>query len=83
MTDREHSKDSSGSDMQIRPSEAEIIQLLQKASQEYEECITLADLFDYPEVAEVSHLRYSWNNPIGLVLTEKIACQHGLNSRMS
>ena len=57
--------------MQIRPSEAEIIQLLQKASQEYEKCITLADLSDYPEVAEVSYPGYSWNNPIGLVLTEK------------
>ena len=71
MTDRERSKDSSGSDMQIRLSEAEIIQLFQKAAQEYEECMTLADSSDYPEVAEVSHPRYSWDNPMGLVVTER------------
>ena len=71
MTDREHSKDLSQSDMQIRPSEDEIIQLLQKAAQEYEECIILTDLSDYPEVAESSHPEYSWDNPVGLVVTQR------------
>ena len=50
--------------------EEEILQLLQKAAREYEEYITLANLSDYPEVAEVSHERYSWDTPLGLVVTE-------------
>ena len=49
--------------------EEEIIQLLQKAVREYEEFITLANLSDYPEVAEVSHNRYTWDTPVGLVVT--------------
>ena len=71
MADREHSKDSSGPDMKISPSEAEIIQLLQKAAQDYEECMTLADFPDYQEVPEANHPQYSWDNPIGLVVTER------------
>ena len=57
--------------MQIKPSEAEIMQALQEAAQQYEEYMRLADLYDYPEVPEVSHLRYSWDNPIGLVVMER------------
>ena len=71
MADREHSKDSSGPDVKISSSEVEIIQLLQKAAQDYEECMTLADFPDYQEVPEVNHPQYSWNNPIGLVVTER------------
>ena len=68
----ECSKDSNKSDMQGRPSEAEIIQLIQKTAQEYEEYMTLADLSDYPEVAEVSQPSYLWGNPVGLVVTGEL-----------
>ena len=45
--------------------------LLEKAAQQYEECMKLADLSDYPETSEVRQPRYSWDNPIGLVVTER------------
>ena len=57
--------------MQIKPSEAEILQTLQEAVQQHEEYMRLADLSDYTEVTEVFEPRYSWDNPIGLVVTER------------
>ncbi len=56
-------------DVRIRPSEAEITQLLQDAARQYEEYMTLADLADIPEDAASGRPRYAWDNPIGPVLT--------------
>ena len=53
------------------PSEVEIAQLLQEAEQQYEECMRLADLADILETGEVSHPRYAWDNPLGLVVGEQ------------
>lgn len=53
----------------IQPSETEVTQLLQKATEQYEECMRLADLADISDQGEVSHPRYAWDNPIGLVVT--------------
>ena len=71
MAHRKRFKDTGRSDLRIKPSEAEIMELLEKAAQQYEECIKLADLSDYPETSEVRQPRYSWDNPIGLVVTER------------
>ena len=68
MTVREDSRDFHTSQIQTRPSEAEVSQLLQEAVQQYEECMRLADLADISEMDKVNHPRYSWNNPIGLVV---------------
>lgn len=54
--------------IQSRPSEAEVSQLLQEAEQQYEECIRLADLADLSDMGEVAHPRYAWDNPIGLTV---------------
>ena len=43
-----------------------------ETAKEYEEYMTLADLSDYPEVAEFSQPSYSWDNPVGLVVTGKV-----------
>ena len=69
MTGTEDSHNSRTSQIQIRPSEAEVSQLLQKAAQQYEECMRLADLADISEMGEVSRPRYAWDNPIGLEVT--------------
>lgn len=52
----------------VRPSEAEVSQLLQQTVQQYEECMRLADLADISETPKVSNPRYAWDNPIGLVV---------------
>lgn len=44
--------------------------MLQEAKEQYEECMRIADLADITERSEVSHPNYSWDNPIGLVVTE-------------
>ena len=54
--------------LETRPSEVEVAQLIQEAEQQYEECIRLADLADISETSEVSHPRYAWDNPLGLVV---------------
>ena len=66
MTSKEDSR-TSGS-LETRPSEVEVAQLLQEAEQQYEECMRLADLADVSETGEVSHPRYAWDNPLGLVV---------------
>ena len=71
MAHRKRFKDTGRSDLRIKPIEAEIMGLLEKAAQQYEECMKLADLSDYPETSEVRQPRYSWDNPIGLVVTER------------
>ena len=71
MTGAEDSRESRSSSPQTRPGEAEVSQLLQEAAQQYEECMRLADLADISETGEVSHPRYAWDNPIGLVVTKR------------
>lgn len=68
MTGREDSRDSHPSQIQTRPSEAEVAQLLQEAVQQYEECMRIADLADISAGSEISYPRYAWDNPIGLVV---------------
>lgn len=58
------------SDLQVRPSEAEILELVQDAAQQYEEYMKLADFASYSETSEVRYPSYSWANPIGLVVEE-------------
>ena len=53
----------------LHPCEMEVAQLLQKAAQQYEECMRLADLADISDQAEFNHARYARDNPIGLVVT--------------
>lgn len=52
----------------VRPSEAEVSQLLQQTVQQYEECMRLADLTDISETPKTITPRYAWDNPIGLVV---------------
>lgn len=66
MTSKEDSCTSRS--LETRPSEVEIAQLLQEAAQQYDECMRLADLADISETGEVSHPRYAWDNPLGLVV---------------
>lgn len=55
----------------MNPSEAETMQLLEEALQQYEDYINLADMPDYLEYSVVGEPIYSWDNPIGLVVAEK------------
>ncbi len=57
--------------MRIRPSEAEVAQLFREATEQYEECMRIADLADISDQRESSQPRYAWDNPIGLVVTER------------
>ena len=61
--------DASGSQMTIHLSETEVSDLLQKAAQQYEEYMRIADLADITNQDEPRHPRYGWDNPIGLVVT--------------
>ena len=80
MKERKRPKDSGRSKIRVNPSEEEIMQLIQETSQQYEECVRLADLSDYWAVVgraetldeappRYSYPRYSWDTPIGLVIT--------------
>ena len=69
MTTREDSRDSRTSQSQTRLSEAEVSQLLREAKQQYEECMRIAELADITERGEANYPKYSWDNPIGLVVT--------------
>ena len=66
MTATEVARNLRASPTRQRPIDAEILQLLQEASQQYEECMRLADLADISEPAEDWSSRYAWDNPIGL-----------------
>lgn len=68
MTDAVDSGDSRTLPTKVRPSEAEVLQLLQQTVQQYEECMRLADLADISETPKAITPRYSWDNPIGLVV---------------
>ena len=70
MTNNEDLHGSYPSQIQARPSEAEVAQLLQEAAQQYEECIRIADMADISAGDEISYLRYAWDDPIGLVVGE-------------
>lgn len=67
-TSKENLCDSLPAQIQTRPSEAEVAQLLQEAAQQYEERMRLADLADISAQGEISRPRYAWDNPIGLVV---------------
>ena len=54
--------------LRTRPSEVEIARLFQEAEQQYEEFMRLRDLADTSETGEISHPRYAWDNPVGLVV---------------
>ena len=69
MTGTHDLRELEGPQERIQPSETEVSQLLQKAAEQYEECMRLADLADISDRREVSHPRYAWDNPIGLVVT--------------
>jgi len=71
MTDTENVRDSRNSPMRTHPSETEVAQLLQDAAEQYEECMRLADLAEIADQGELSHPRYGWDNPIGLVVTRR------------
>ena len=52
--------------------EYEILEILEKANQQYEEYVQIVNLSDYSEIPEeVKHLQYSWDNPIGIVMYEE------------
>ncbi len=52
-----------------RLSETEVFQLLQEAVQQYEKYMRLADPADIAKMSEIRQPRYSWDNPIGLVIS--------------
>ncbi len=56
---------------QTRLSEAEVSQLLQEATQQYEEYMRLADLADITKTSEEIEPKYAWDNPIGLVVSKR------------
>ena len=68
MSGKENSPDSRSSVEKMQPSESEVVQLLQEAEQQYEECMRIADLADITAQGEQSQPRYAWDNPIGLVV---------------
>ena len=49
-------------------SEVEMIQLIEKSMQQYEEIIRLAHSAEFLDDSVDCHSRYAWDNPIGLVL---------------
>lgn len=72
MTGKAEEHDARAPQTRTQPSEVEVSQLLQEAAQQYEECMRVADLADIAERGEVNnHPRYAWDNPIGLVVTER------------
>ena len=50
-------------------SEAEIFELVQKAKEQYAEYMKVAEIPDFIDKPEEFQLKYSWSNPIGLVIT--------------
>ncbi len=71
MTCTQESGDSQNSSVHIHLSEFEILEIVKKAAEQYEEYIRLAELAkiaDYQERPEVYRPRYSWKAPLGLVI---------------
>ena len=54
----------------VHASEIEINDLLEKSKRQYEEYMRLADSADLSDPARPSRPRYSWDTPIGLVVTD-------------
>ncbi len=69
MTDAETIMDSDSQRIQETPSEAEIMQLLQGLAQQYEQVMQLSDFANFIDPPQNSYSRYTWDNPIGLVVT--------------
>lgn len=69
MTEKEQAKPSDQVSGRTVPTEAEIVDAIQKAARQYEEYMKLADLSDLHEVSEIYRPKYSWDNPIGLAVT--------------
>lgn len=72
MTRRPPSRQSADSETRLKPSDAEVIELLDQARRQYEEVMRLADLADLPDpvaLAPETQPAYSWDNPIGYVVT--------------
>lgn len=72
MTHDTASRQSPDLETRVKPSDAEVIRLLEQARQQYEGVMQLADLADLPDpMVVVSETRpaYSWDNPIGYVVT--------------
>ena len=57
--------------MSITPSEAEILRAVEKAAEQFNEYTRLAELASYQKVSEFNSPTYTWDNPIGLVVTER------------
>ncbi len=55
----------------IHHSESEISRHLQEAALQYEKYIQIADLADIDDQDELVIPKYSWDNPIGLVITNQ------------
>lgn len=73
MTHHTASRQSPDLEIRVKPSDSEVIRLLEQARQQYEAVMQLADLADLPDpMVVVSETRpaYSWDNPIGYVVTE-------------
>ncbi len=66
MNDKENLN---SSQVKIHPSETEVSDLVRKAAKQYEEYIRLADLADIADQDKLNHPKFSWDNPIGLVIT--------------
>ena len=49
--------------------EADMLQYLQGLTQQYEEIMELADFADSVGSPQDCYPKYTWNNPIGLVIT--------------
>ncbi len=72
MTNPLSSHQSAEPETRLRPSDHEVIDLIERAKQQYEEVMRLADLADLPDLAASapdSQPAYSWDNPIGYVVT--------------
>ena len=72
MTHPTSSRRSSDPETRVKPSDAEVIRLLEQAKQQYEDVMRLADFADLPEpmtAATEIQPAYSWDNPIGYVVT--------------
>ncbi len=57
------------SDQKPKLSEDEIFELIEKAKEQYAEYIRLAEIPDLGDEPEKIQPKYSWSNPIGLVIT--------------
>ena len=72
MGGRVGSRKTRTSQIQTCPSEAEVSRLLRETKQLYREYMRIADSADITERMEASYPKYSWDNPIGLVVTESL-----------